>query len=377
MVQYRYQEFKTVLNKLKFPDSWFWVRYTINPYSGCQHACIYCDARSDRYYVQDFENEVVIKEKIDKKLDLRIKRARTMLPDIVGAGGVNDGYQQIEEKVENTRSLLKVIAKYNYPLNIATKSKLITRDIDLFNQIANDSWCAVGFSISTVNEDLAKFLEPYSSTPTERLDALRTIKKEAPKVQVGTYFIPIIPFMEDDDANLENVIKQSKESGADFVLFAPGLTLRDSQAQYFINKLKNSKYKDVVKPMLELFKGEQHPNWEYCIKINKKLLNFCKQYEIAFRIKRWIPSDYRKWNYKISEMLLNKAYEDEIQGISDNAMKWAGLNLNNLDKSILDVYEKGELSKLRNFNKAVVEFVEPLLKSVRESKKKSGLAKFL
>ncbi len=377
MVQYRTQEFKTVLNKLKFPDSWFWVKYTINPYSGCQHACIYCDARSDRYYLQDFENEVVIKENADKKLDLRIKRARTMLPDVIGAGGVNDGYQQIEEKVENTRKILKVIAKYKYPLNIATKSKLVTRDIDLLKQIADDTWCAVGFSISTINQELAEFLEPYSSKPSERLDALKVIKVEAPKVQVGTYFIPIIPFLEDDDENLEAVIKKSKEVGADFVLFSPGLTLRDTQAQYFVNKLKSSKYKDVVKSILELFQGQQHPNEDYCSKINKKLLNYCKQYKISFRIKRWIPSDYRKWNYKISELLLNKAYEDEIQGISNSAMKWAGVNLNNLELSILDVYEKGELSKLRNFNKTVVEFVEPLLKSASESKKKAGLAKFL
>ena len=78
MVKYSYKEFKTALNKLKYPDTWFWSRYTINPYSGCEHACIYCDARSNRYYLEhDFENEVIIKKDIDKKLNLRIKRART------------------------------------------------------------------------------------------------------------------------------------------------------------------------------------------------------------------------------------------------------------------------------------------------------------
>ena len=120
MVKYTYKEFKTVLNKIKFPDSWFWTRYTINPYSGCAHACIYCDARSQRYYLNhDFENEVIIKTNTEKKLELRIKRARTLLPDVVGPGGVNDAYQPIEEKVENTKKILKIFAKYKYPLNIS------------------------------------------------------------------------------------------------------------------------------------------------------------------------------------------------------------------------------------------------------------------
>ena len=83
MVKYRYKEFKTAFNVLKYPDSWFWCRYTINPYQGCEHACIYCDARSQRYYLDDFENEVVIKSNIDKKLDSRLKRTRTLLPDVI------------------------------------------------------------------------------------------------------------------------------------------------------------------------------------------------------------------------------------------------------------------------------------------------------
>ncbi|MHA2123205.1 MAG: radical SAM protein, partial [Promethearchaeota archaeon] len=297
MVKYRYKEFKSVLNKLKYPDSWFWSRYTLNPYSGCAHACIYCDARSQRYYLEDFDNEVIIKTNFDRKLDLRLKRARTLLPDVIAPGGVNDAYQPIEEKVENTRKVLKVIAKHQYPINIATKSKLVVRDIDLLKKIADDTWCTVGFSITTTNEELAKFLEPYSSSPLERYEALKTIKREAPQVQVGTYFMPIIPFLEDDEENLENVIKQSREAGADFVVFSPGLTLRDSQAYYFLSKLRNSRYKHIVKPMLELFKGQIYPPAQYARKFHPKLSRLCEKYNLPVRVKRWIPSDYRKWNY--------------------------------------------------------------------------------
>ncbi len=364
---------------MKYPDSWFWAKYTINPYSGCQHACIYCDARSDRYFLQqNFEEEVIIKTNIDKMLDLRIKRARKLLPDVVGPGGVNDAYQPIEKKVENTRKVLQVLAKHKFPLNIATKSKLIIRDLDVLKKIAGDSWCTIGFSITTTNEDLAKFLEPYSSKPSERLEALKIIKKEAPYIQVGTYFIPIIPFLEDSENNMEDVIRKSKEAGADFLLFSPGLTMRDSQAEFFLKKLKDSKYSSIVKPILNLYKGQMQPPSDYVKTLHLKLLYYSEKYDLAIRIKRWIPSDYRKWNYKISELLLNKVYLDNLKtGKSNKTMMWAGLNLNNLEESIVDVHKRGELSKLQNFKPEVINYTKPYLDKTKELNQRKGLDKFL
>jgi len=378
MVEYRYKEYKSALNQLKYPDSWFWSRYTLNPYSGCVHACIYCDARSQRYYLEDFENEVIIKTNFDKKLDQRFKRARTLLPDVIAPGGVNDAYQPIEKEIKQTRKVLHVIKRHKFPINIATKSKLVVRDIDILQKIATDTWCTIGFSISTTHEELASFLEPYSSLPSLRLEAIKNIKRLAPNIQVGTYFIPIIPFLEDDDENLEDVIKQSKNSGADFVLFSPGLTLRDSQADYFLKKLKNSKYEKVVKPLLELYRGQIYPPAEYTRKLHTKLLNICEKYNMPVRVKRWIPSDYRKWNYKISELLLNKEYLDALRtGKSNKTIMWAGLHLNNLEESILDVFKRGELSQLKNFTRKITEFVTPYLEKTKVLKHKTGLDKFL
>ena len=378
MMRYIEKEFKTAVNKYKYIDSWFWCRYSINPYSGCEHACIYCDARSERYYlqdVQDFESEVLIKTNIDKKLDLKIKRARTMLPDVVAMGGVNDAYQPIELKAENTRKILQVLAKHKYPVSISTKSSLITRDTELFQKIASETWCTVAFSITTMNEELAKFLEPRSSTPEERLDALQKIKQQAPNVQVGINFMPIIPFLCDNDENLEAVIHMSSESGAEFVLFG-GLTLRDSQEEFFLKKLRNSKYRDVVRSILDLYHGRTNFN-DYRFKLNAKLLNLTRKYNIDVRAKRWIPKDYRKWNYKVSELLLNQYYMDSLKGKPHKAMLWAGLNLNNLDESILDVYKRGDLLKLNNFNSRIRDLVEPYLCKSKDLQQKKGLDKFL
>jgi len=373
------KEFKTALNKLKYPDSWFWCRYTINPYSGCAHTCIYCDARSQRYYLsQDFENEVIVKTNLDKVLDKKIKNSRKLLPDVIGPGGVCDAYQPIELEVENTLKILKVIEKHKFPVNIATKSNLITRDMEILNRIGKDTWCTVGFSITTMNEELARFLEPHSSSPNERLEALKQIKQKAPNVQVGTYFMPIIPFLEDNDENLDAVIKKSKEVGADFVIFAPGLTLRDAQADFFFKKLQESKYNHVVKPLLNLYKGQMGPPKDYVNKMHQKLLTLCKKYDVAMREKRWIPNDYRKWNYKISELLLVKDYMNKLtSGKSNKSFYWAGLTLNNLEESIITVYKRGELATLKNFNSEIIEFVEPYLKSSKEMNEKTGMDKFI
>ncbi|MDX1436622.1 MAG: hypothetical protein R3335_07425, partial [Anaerolineales bacterium] len=104
MAQFIEKQYKSILNTLKYIDSWFWARYTINPYNGCQFGCTYCDARSAKYDMpEDFEDRIVIKEEVGPMLERRISRARTLLPDVVVIGGVTDGYQPADKKYENTR----------------------------------------------------------------------------------------------------------------------------------------------------------------------------------------------------------------------------------------------------------------------------------
>jgi len=120
------------------------------------------------------------------------------------------------------------------------------------------------------------------------------------------------------------------------------------------------------------------PPKDYVNKMYQKLFTLCQKYDIAVREKRWIPNDYRKWNYKISELLLVKDYKDELAtGKSNKSFYWAGLTLNNLEESIINVYKRGELATLKNFNSKVIEFVEPYLKSRKEMNEKTGMDKFI
>ena len=378
MVKCIERDFKTIINKLKYIDSWFWCRYTINPYSGCEHACVYCDARSEKYYLHpDLDNVVYVKTNVKQMLDKRLKNARTLLPDVVGLGGVCDAYQPAEAEYKNARNILEVLYKYKYPVFMVTKSTMVMRDLDLYSKMAEEYYSTITFTITSFDEEIVNFLEPHASPSKERIEALKDIKEKHPKIQTGVCFMPIVPYFEDSDENLEDVISQTKKANCDFILFAPGMSLRDSQAQFFIRKLKDSKYSNLLKKMLDLYKGEMHPNSDYVSKIHNKLVALCKQYELPCRAKRFIPNDYRKYNYIIAKKLLDQSYYDQLSGKPWKTMQWAGLNLQNLQESILDIHARGELSKLKNFSKKIVEFVEPFLKIAKKKMLKGPLDSFL
>jgi len=130
--------------------------------------------------------------------------------------------------------------------------------------------------------------------------------------------------------------------------------------------------------LLNLYKGQLSPPKDYVYKMYQKLLTLCQKYDVAVREKRWIPKDYRKWNYKISELLLVKDYMDQLTtGKSNKSFYWAGLNLNNLEESIINVYKRGELATLKNFNSKVIKFVEPYIKRSKEINEKTGIDKFI
>ncbi|MDD1776713.1 MAG: radical SAM protein, partial [Candidatus Helarchaeota archaeon] len=254
MVKYEIKEFKTIINKMKYIDSWWYIRYTINPYQNCEHRCIYCDARSERYYLSDdFDQTIIVKKNVKEQLDRRLARARTFLPDITALGGVNDCYMPAEKEFKNSRQILEVLLKYKYPVSISTKSTLVLRDLDLFRKISEETWCAIAFTITSVDEEVSSFLEPYAAPSEERFLALERIKQECPGIQTAVNFMPIVPFLEDTDENLEAVIRRAHEMKVDNITFA-GMTLRDQQALYFYQKL-GEKYPDLVEKFRTLYQG--------------------------------------------------------------------------------------------------------------------------
>lgn len=369
MANFIHKKFKTILNKRKFIDNWFWDRYSVNCYNGCQFGCIYCDTRATKYHMpSDFENTIIVKENVAEMLDKRITNARTLLPDVVGMSAC-DPYQAAEKKFGNTLQCLEVLEKHKYPVHILTKSNLVLRDLDLLERIARQTWSCVSFTITTLDQKVADFLEPNAPSPIERINALNKIKKQN-VIQAGVLLIPIIPFLSDSSENLEQLVKMSKEAGADYILFGGGMTMREQQACYFLKKLKEQ-FPALIENYEELFQFNYTPdlysgNYEadkkYTTIIHKKIFALCEKYNIAYRIKRYIPDDYRKNNYIIAEKLLNLAYKQQMLGQKWSNDFWAGMNIQNLKESVEDIAKREQLHTIRNVNQAVTDFIIANLK---------------
>lgn len=352
---------------MKVIDSWFWCRYTTNPYNGCEHACVYCDARSERYYLQqDFDDTIFVKINAPVLLENQLKNSRTMLPDVVAMAGTCDAYQPAEAQYKITQKMLQVLLKYHYPLTISTKSILVKRDVELFEAIAKDTWCSLAFTITSMDPKIVKFLEPRTATSQQRIEAIRFFKIYAPHVKVGVNFMPIVPMLEDSDENLEDVIRNASEAGVDYVLFAPGVTLRDKQADFFLTRLQQV-YPQIYPEFVKNFGPKSPPNKNYYETMNLKMINFCQKYNLSMRVPRWIPNDFRKTNYQIAQFFLNKSDRQKMLGQPADQYFWLAQNINNLEESILDLNRRNELKTIRGMTDKMIDEIRPFLVDTRPS----------
>jgi DNA repair photolyase len=300
----------------------------------------------------------MVKKDAAGMLDRRLSRARTLLPDIVAMSGASDPYHHAEARFESTRQCLEVLEKHLYPAHIITKSRLVLRDMELLERIGRNNWCSVSVTITTADAEVARFLERRSPSPQVRLQVVETVKKKAPHVQSGVFLIPVIPFLGDSDRDLEEMVSSAAEAGADYILFGGGMTMRDRQALWFMKHIAE-RYPELVERYEELYAfrydprsydGRYAPGDSYNAAITRKFLALCGKYGMAYRIKRFIPEDYRRHNYRIAEKFLNRAYELMVTGKAWTGLHWAGMNIQNLKESIADVAGRGELRKIRNVN---------------------------
>ncbi|VUT27018.1 MAG: Radical SAM superfamily protein [Candidatus Methanolliviera sp. GoM_oil] len=212
-------EAKSISRKYKKIDSWFISCYGMNLYRGCTHNCIYCDERSEGYYVDGEFGKVAVKvnaiDVLRKELDPNKKRFRRSF--VMVGGGVGDSYQPIEEKYKLTRKSLQLMYEYNYPVHMLTKSTLIRRDIDILRKIDERSRAIVSFSFSSVNDEISAIFEPGVPPPTERLETIGFFKKEG--FACGMFLLPVIPFITDTTELIEDTVKKGVEAGVDFIIF--------------------------------------------------------------------------------------------------------------------------------------------------------------
>ncbi len=215
---------------------------------------------------------------------------------------------------------------------------------------------------------MANFLEPNASPPEERLKIIKLISENYPKIHIGVNFMPIVPILEDTSNNLNSVIEKSKEAGAEFILFSPGMTLRDSQAKFFLQHLKkyfqNGGNPQLYDTFLKFYNqgSSQEVNKKYFAKKSLEIIKICQKFNIKTRVQRWYPSDFRNSNYKAAEKLFTLAYENQIIGKNSKDLYWAAMHMQNLPRSLGSLDACGELNKLKYITPKIRKIIEPYIK---------------
>lgn len=218
---------KTIVTKTKAPSKWFGIDYNMNIYKGCCHGCIYCDSRSDCYGVGHFD-QVRAKEKALEIIrdDLR----RKTRSGVVGTGAMSDPYNPFERELELSRHALELCDAFGFGAAIATKSTLLTRDIDVLQSIAEHSPVLIKVTITTAEDELAAKIEPNVSRPTERFKMIE--KLSGAGLYTGILLMPVLPFIEDNRENIGEIVRRAQMSGAKFIYPAFGMTLRGNQRDW-------------------------------------------------------------------------------------------------------------------------------------------------
>jgi DNA repair photolyase len=187
---------------------------SINPYRGCEHGCIYCYARPTHEYLGfsaglDFETRILVKEDAPELLRKELA-ARKWKPQALAMSGVTDPYQPVERKLEITRRCLAVLAEFRNPVGLITKNALVTRDIDLLQELAAHNAAAVFLSITTLDGELARKMEPRASHPRDRLEAVERLS--AAGIPTGVMMGPIVPAITDHE--IPQVLEAAAQAGA-------------------------------------------------------------------------------------------------------------------------------------------------------------------
>ncbi len=206
---------RTILNYVDpktSPDIGF--EWTLNPYRGCEHGCVYCYARPGHEFLGmscglDFETKIVAKHDAPAMLRRELTSPKWR-PQTVVMSGVTDPYQPIEEELRITRGCLEVFAEMLHPVSLITKNKLILRDLDLLQTLAKHHASRAAISITTLRNDLASKMEPRASSPRDRIDTIRKLASAG--IPVSVMVAPVIPGL--NDSELPAILRAASDAGA-------------------------------------------------------------------------------------------------------------------------------------------------------------------
>lgn len=280
-VEYLTLEARSLLSRCNSPRVPF--EWTINPYRGCEFGCKYCYARYTHEFMElrdglDFERKIYVKQNARWLLHCDLKKVKP--GEQVAIGAATDPYQPAERRHLVTRSILEEIAEHRgLDLGIVTKSDLIVRDLDLLTRIANHNDLSLHITVTTLNAQLARILEPRAPRPDMRLKALRELRDAG--LNAGVSCAPVLPGITDGPAELEALVRAAAQAGADFI-HANSLFLKPCSAAVFMPFLEKE-FPHLVKAYKERYEARAFVSTGYQKRISQLMTKFRAKYGIVGR----------------------------------------------------------------------------------------------
>jgi len=303
-VEYFTLSAKSLLNRCvsrrAMPFTW-----TINPYRGCEFGCRYCYARYTHEFMEmrdglDFEQKIYVKQHAAALLRHELRRVKP--EEAIALGTATDPYQPAERRYEVTRAVLEEFARHRgFELGIVTKSNLIVRDLDLLAEVARSNKLSIHVTVTTLNADLARILEPRAPRPDLRLDAVRTLRHAG--LRVGISCSPVLPGITDSPKDIESVIRAAAEAGADYV-FATPLFLKPCSAAVFLPFLAQN-FPHLVESYRQRYHGRAFLPPAYAKRLSQLVRSLRAKYKITRADRHDRPAYATKWPVQVFEEQMN------------------------------------------------------------------------
>jgi DNA repair photolyase len=287
-VEYFTLPVRSLLNRctgVRMPFTW-----TINPYRGCEFACKYCYARYTHEFMElrdgaDFEQKIFVKQHAADLLRQELRQVKA--GEEIAIGTATDPYQPAERRFEVTRAILEEFARHRgLEIGIVTKSNLVLRDIELFQQTARNNRLFVNITITTLNVDLARMLEPRAPRPDLRLEAVQKLNEAG--IPAGVICAPVLPGITDSPRDLEALVKATAQAGGKYI-FANSLFLKPCSAAVFLPFLEKE-FPQLVDSYRQRYKDRAFLSASY----RKRL----SQLMARLRQKHGIRSDYDRYSQR-------------------------------------------------------------------------------
>lgn len=275
---------KTIISGYSENNSWFGNNYNMNIYKGCCHGCIYCDSRSECYRVENFD-EVRAKENALAMIERELKSKRKT--GVIGTGAMSDPYNTFEKEFKLTRGALELINRYRFGVSIATKSNLILRDADVLKDVSSHSPVLVKITITAADDELCKKIEPNAPVTSDRFKAISKLSEKG--IFAGILLMPILPFIEDTQENIVNIIRLAHENGAKFIYPSFGMTLRQNQRDWYYKKLEEL-FPSVKEKYIKCYGNVYECRSPKADELKKLFYNNCDKSGIIYKMKDIINS---------------------------------------------------------------------------------------